>query len=44
MFIFVKSASYRKVIDLQRTADQIVRAEFQPNFDAAFTEAMRTAR
>jgi hypothetical protein len=44
MFIFVKSASYRKVLDLPRTADQIVRAEFQPNFDAAFTEAMRTAR
>jgi len=44
MFIFVKSASYRKVLDLQRTADQIVRAEFQTNFDAAFANAMRTAR
>jgi len=44
MFIFVKSANYRKVLDLQHTADKIVRAEFQTNFDAAFANAMRTAR
>lgn len=44
MFIFVKFAAYRKVLDLQRTADQVVRSEFQPNFDAAYADAMRTAR
>lgn len=44
MFIFVKSAGYRKVINLQRTADEVVRREFQPNFDASFAEAIRTAR
>ena len=44
MFVFVKQAAYRKVLDMQRTADQVVRDKFQPNFDAAFADAMRTAR
>lgn len=44
MFIFVKQADYRKVLDFERTAQQVVAAEFQPNFDKAFAEAMRTAR
>lgn len=44
MFIFVKQAAYRKVLDFERTARQVVQAEFKPNFDAAFAEAMRTAR
>lgn len=44
MFIFVKQAAYQRIMDLQRTADQIVGTNFQPNFDAAFSEAMRTAR
>lgn len=44
MFVFVKQADYRKVLDMKRSADEVVAREFQPNFDAAFTEAMRTAR
>lgn len=44
MFIFVSQASYRKVIDFSRTAQEVVAREFQPQFDAAFAEAMRTAR
>lgn len=44
MFIFVKQANYRKVLDFDRSARQVIAAEFQPNFDKAFTEAMQTAR
>lgn len=44
MFVFVKRAAYRKVINLERSANEVAAREFQPNFDAAFTEAMRTAR
>lgn len=44
MFVFVRQASYRKVIDFNRTAQDVVAREFQPQFDAAFAEAMRTAR
>jgi hypothetical protein len=44
IFVFVKQAGYRKVIDLPRAADEVVRKEFQQNFDVAFAEAMRTAR
>jgi len=44
MFVFVNQASYRKVIDIERTARDIVAREFQLNFDAAFTDAMRTAK
>lgn len=44
MFIFVNKAAYRKVIDMERSAREVVAREFQPTFDAAFAEAMRTAR
>lgn len=44
MFIFVKRAAYNKVMDFERSARQVVGKEFQPNFDKAFAEAMRTAR
>lgn len=44
LFLFVKQASYSKVLDMKRSADEVVAREFNPNFDAAFTEAMRTAR
>lgn len=44
MFLFVAHAAYRKVMDMERSAREVVAREFQPNFDAAFSEAMRTAR
>lgn len=44
MFLFIKQASYRKIMDLQRTADQVVAEGFQKHFDDAFAAAMRTAR
>jgi len=44
VLVFVKSAAYRKVLDMKRSADEVVAREFNPNFDAAFTEALRTAR
>lgn len=44
MFVFVKQAAYRKVLDMQRIGDEVVKKEFQSNFDAAFADAMRTAR
>lgn len=44
MFVFVKQASYSKVLDMKRSADEVVAREFNQNFDAAFTEALRTAR
>ena len=44
MFIFVQSARYRKVIDFERSAAQVVAREFQPAFDAAFRDAIRSAR
>lgn len=44
MFLFVNGASYRKVIDLERSAQEVVAREFQPNFDATFAHAIRTAR
>lgn len=44
MFIFVNKAAYRKVLDMERSAREVVAREFQSTFDAAFAEAMRTAR
>ena len=44
MFIFVRRASYQKVIDFERDATRVVASEFQQNFDAALINAMRTAR
>ncbi len=44
MFIFVQSANYKKLIDLQRSANEVVSSEFQANFDESFVNAMRTAR
>jgi len=42
MFIFVQSAAYKKVIDFERSANEVVASEFQPNFDVAFSFAMST--
>lgn len=44
MFLFVQRAAYRKVMDIERIAQEVVAREFQPNFDAAFAEAIRTAK
>lgn len=44
MFIFVNKAAYHKAIDLQHSANEVVQREFQPNFDKAFVDALRTAR
>lgn len=44
MFLFVPRAAYHKVLDMERSAREVVAQEFQPNFAAAFAEAMRTAR
>lgn len=44
MFIFVHAASYRKVIDFERSAHDVIDKEFQPNFDAVFVQAMETSR
>jgi hypothetical protein len=44
MFIFVRQASYHKVLDFARSAQQVVSSEFPQHFDAAFTQALRTAR
>lgn len=44
VLVFVKAAAYQKVMDMKRSADEVVAREFNPNFDAAFTEALRTAR
>lgn len=44
MFIFVQSARYRKVIDFERSAAEVVAREFQPTFDKAFRDAIRSAR
>lgn len=44
MFLFVTKATYRKVMDMERSAQEVVAREFNPNFDAAFAEAMRTAK
>lgn len=44
VLLFVTQASYRKLMDMKRSADEVVAREFNLNFDAAFTEAMRTAR
>lgn len=44
VFFFVAQATYRKVLDLPRIANDIVRKDFDRNFAAAFEQAMRTAR
>lgn len=44
MFLFVPHAAYRKVMDMERSAREVVAREFQPNFDKAFADAMSTAR
>jgi hypothetical protein len=44
MFLFVQHASYRKIIDIEGGAREVVAREFQPNFDSAFAEAMGAAR
>lgn len=44
LFVFVARAAYRKAIDLERIARDVVAGEFQQNFDHEFADAMRTAR
>lgn len=44
LFIFVQSAAYKKVIDFERSAKEVVEREFQANFDQAFATAMGSAR
>lgn len=44
MFVFVKAAGYRKVLDLPRSAAEVVNREFTKQFEVAFEQAMRTAR
>lgn len=44
MFVFVPRAAYRKVMDMGRSAHEVVAREYQPNFTAAFNEAMSTAK
>ncbi len=44
MFIFVQSARYRRVFDFGRSAAEVVAREFQPAFNTAFANAMRSAR
>jgi hypothetical protein len=43
-FLFVKSASYRRRIDLPRMARSVAGKRFPAHFDAAFRQAMATAR
>jgi len=42
--VFVKSAGYKKVLDLPRSAAEVVNREFAAQFSAAFEQAMKTAR
>jgi hypothetical protein len=44
ILIFVRQAGYRKVLDLPRSAREVVNAEFARLFDAALAQAMRSAR
>jgi len=44
MFVFVQAAGYRKVLDLPRSAAEVVNREFTKQFEIAFEQAMRTAR
>jgi len=44
ILIFVRQAGYRKVLDLPKSASEVVNAEFARLFDAAMDQAMRSAR
>ena len=44
VFLFVHSATYNKVIDLEKIVGEVVRSEFESEFMTAFDHAMRTAR
>lgn len=44
MFLFVRRAAYQKLMDMERSTREVVAREFQPNFDSAFADAMRTAK
>jgi hypothetical protein len=44
MFIFVKQAGYRKVLDLPRIAGKVVAQSFNARFSAALESALATAR
>jgi hypothetical protein len=44
VFFFVARATYRKVIDLPRIAEEVVKRDFAGNFKAALDGALRTSR
>lgn len=44
VMLFVRRAIYKRRIDLQRIADDVVSAGFQSVFDTEFAEALRTAK
>ena len=44
VLVFVKQAAYRKLIDMERIGRGVVGRDFQREFDAAFRNAVKTAR
>lgn len=44
ILMFVAPGMYKSIIEFQRTADRVVRRDFNRQFDQAFQDAMRTAR
>jgi len=44
VLLFVRGASYRKLFDLARTAQDVVASDFDRHFAEAFENALRTAR
>lgn len=44
VFLFIRRATYRKVIDLPRMAERVVAREFAGHFRRAFESGLRTAR
>ena len=44
VMLFVRAAQYRKVLDLPKSAKEVVNQEFMRIFDAEFEQAMRSAR
>lgn len=44
MLIFIKAASYRKVLDLERIATDVVGKEFEGEFSRALANALATAK
>jgi len=44
VLLFVRNASYRRLFDLTRTAQEVVASDFDRHFAEAFANALRTAR